>query len=532
MLRTLNTLLAIRTSSAANRFFYYVKRLPLVGGRVSDGVYSRLKLKKAASVVMLVLSLLWPFLTKIAYMGLLVYLPVALWGQTLPQEERLLLFYHIFAMLSFVVVSFSSATVLEPKREKYIAVKLMRMPAGRYMRTSLTYRYVLFFVSYVPALFLFASLLGATLWPCILLAVSVALWRVFVEFLHLKLFDKTGHVLIKNNAVVWLAIALGYAAAYLPILFRFAPPTGSLLVNVPATLAIAAAGLYATVRLARYRDYAGAVEAAAKRDDPLLNIGQMMADAQKNEVKTKESDFSPKALSSDKFNGKEGYAYLNALFFARHRSLVNKPLYVRLAIVGALAAIGVIFGIAYREHAAALDLGALVPYTAISMFALSVGERVCRAMFYNCDLSLLRYGFYRNAVPRHFRIRLARMLGLNLLTAAALGSALTLFALAAGVPMDRDLPLLWILILSFSVFYSVHHLFMYYIFQPYTTELNSKNPFYHVINSLVSSASGFSIIYRGPAQAFAIAILVLSLAYLTAALILVRKYGHRTFRVK
>lgn len=45
-------------------------------------------------------------------------------------------------------------------------------------------------------------------------------------------------------------------------------------------------------------------------------------------------------------------------------------------------------------------------------------------MFYNCDLSLLRYGFYRNAAYEHFRIRFGKVLGLNLSIAAALGVSL------------------------------------------------------------------------------------------------------------
>src|SRR5690606_5579598 len=101
----------------------------------------------------------------------------------------------------------------ETKREKYIAVKLMRMKPAAYMQASLGYKYCTYFIYYIPAMLLFTSLLKVPVLQGIGLAVSVTLWRVLCEYLHLKLFQKTGIVLIKNNLVVWLAIGLGYFAA-------------------------------------------------------------------------------------------------------------------------------------------------------------------------------------------------------------------------------------------------------------------------------------------------------------------------------
>ncbi|MDR6550732.1 hypothetical protein [Paenibacillus qinlingensis] len=116
--------------------------------------------------------------------------------------------------------------------------------------------------------------------------------------------------------------------------------------------------------------------------------------------------------------------------------------------------------------------------------------------------------------------------------AAALGVALTLIILVAGAAVNLELLLLWGCLLVLSVFFSIHHLFMYYIFQPYSTELNVKNPIFYIVNLLVSTASGISIGVKAPALPFTAAVMIVTLVYLTAALILVRRFGHRTFRVK
>ena len=39
--------------------------------------------------------------------------------------------------------------------------------------------------------------------------------------------------------------------------------------------------------------------------------------------------------------------------------------------------------------------------------------------------------------------------------------------------------------LSLAVFFSVHPLFLYYIFQPYTAQLAVKNPFFGILNWVV-----------------------------------------------
>lgn len=55
------------------------------------------------------------------------------------------------------------------------------------------------------------------------------------------------------------AIVLGYALAYLPLLSDRVPPTETVLLSLPACLVIAAGGLLAAVKLARYSGYREAV---------------------------------------------------------------------------------------------------------------------------------------------------------------------------------------------------------------------------------------------------------------------------------
>lgn len=534
MLRTFRTLFFIRTSSTVNRLIYYAQRLPLVGRAIKDTQYANLEGKKTIAVIAFLLQIVWGFANKLAFLGLMVYLPVVVWNGASSQEERLSLFLHLLLLLSFVVASVASATVLETKREKYIAVKLMRMKPAAYMQAALGYRYCSYFVYYLPAMLLFTSLLDVSVLQGLGLAVSVTLWRVLCEYVHLKLFQQTGIVLIKNNAVVWLTIGLGYGVAYAPFILNWSPSSGDFLLQWPVTVVIAVLGIIAAVQLKRYSDYRTAVDASTKRDDPLLDLGKMFSEANKTHVKSKDIDFTRVDGQANAFKSREGYAYLNALFFARHRSLILRPLWNRSAIIVALGGFGVAFALLNADKASSLaaQWSSGIPWLIWIMSFLSIGERACKALFYNCDLSLMRYSFYRNDAGRHFRQRLTRICGLNLTLAAALGAALTGFALAAGGVPSGQLLLTLVCVFALSVFFSIHHLFLYYILQPYSTELNVKNPFFFLANLIVSLAFILALVLGADATGLSIATVAITLAYFVAALMLVKRVGPRTFRVK
>ncbi|MHA6480675.1 hypothetical protein ACX1C1_01855 [Paenibacillus sp. strain BS8-2] len=536
MLSMFRTLLAIRTSIGANLLLYYVQKLPFAGKLIKNSVYSNLELKRVISVVALLLTWLWGFILRFAYVGLLLYLPVVvIAGDGWTQEQRLGQFLYMFFIISYIIAAVSGASALEPKREKYIAVKLMRLSPAKYMRSTMVYRYVTFGIFMLPAMLVCATLLGASVLEALMLTMMITSWRLLAEYGHLKLFEKTGMVLIKHTVIVWAVILVGYVAAYAPLFLDKLPLTGAFMLKLPFFIVVVLAGAYAAVRLLGYSHYREAVDAATKRDDPLLNIGVMMSDAQKKSVASKDGDYNLRLDREDWKGKKEGHAYLNALFFLRHRSLISNPVRQRLAIIGAFGVAGALLMTLLRERMEQLDwsLEQILPYLVLTMYFFSVGEKICKAMFYNCDLSLMRYGFYRSAAYQHFMIRLGKIAGWNLLIAAAMGLSLTAVGAAAGVVrFDAELLILWISVITLSQFYTIHHLFMYYFFQPYSTELNVKNPLYFVANMGVSLLSGLSIIWSGAAVPFMVVIVLATLLYLAAALVLVRKFGSRTFRVK
>src|SRR5690606_8133753 len=117
----------------------------------------------------------------------------------------------------------------------------------------------------------------------------------------------------------------------------------------------------------------------------------------KSTVQAKEEDYDL-SLSKDRgLRRREGYAYLNALFFARHRSLITQPVNKRLAIIAGVAAVGIAVILTVDSELIAqvvAKLGNGLPFLPVLMSMFAVGERASRAMYYHCDANLMRYSFY------------------------------------------------------------------------------------------------------------------------------------------
>ncbi|MFS0725974.1 hypothetical protein [Paenibacillus sp. 1P07SE] len=540
VLNTIARLWQLQTVTLANRLIYYAQRLPLLGRRVSERAYAAVRAKRLAGSVAVGLRILGGLLESFLYIGLMLALPLQIWADGWTAGEQQALFVHMYFCISVLMAAVSSAKVLEPSKMKYTAVRLMRMVPTRYMRAVLIYRYGTFFLYQSLAMAVIGSGWGITLAQGLLLVGAVTMWRVASEWLHLALFRRSGIILVKKTGIVILVMVLTFAAAYLPLTPLSAVPLfGAMLLGQSLVLALLIlAGLVAGYGLLKKVDYTDPVQAATKRDDPLLNMEQLIADAQQKSVQANDLDYNaPLTLPlSDREgggSGKQGYAYIHQIFVARHGSLIRTPFRKRLGVLGGLGVVLACLALLFADTLDVASIEAYVPFVILAMFYLTMGDQLCKVLFYHCDMPLLRYPFYRKGAVQHFRLRLGRLLGMNVLIGAGLAAVLSVFILiVSGGQVPGVLLPLWILTLALAVFFSVHHLLLYYLLQPYTTELNTKNPFFILLNSLVSL--GFvGVMVLGPALwALTVVVALLSIVYLCSALPLVSRYAPSCFRVK
>ena len=104
--------------------------------------------------------------------------------------------------------------------------------------------------------------------------------------------------------------------------------------------------------------------------------------------------------------------------------------------------------------------------------------------------------------------------------------------LAAGAPLTGALALFCLAVLSLAVFFSVHPLFLYYIFQPYTAQLAVKNPFFGILNWVVYFLCWMCLQIKQPTSVFTLLVVACTVAYSAVALAVVWNRAEKTFRIK
>ena len=525
-----------------NSFFYYFRRLWLVGRLMPETIYANTALKKVLSYVAVAVQQLSGFFSKPLYLLLFVWLP-AVWLQARQPQmagQQFALFVSILFFLNCMVGPFGDSTVFSVTREKVTFLKYMRVSARRYIQAALLLRYVPFLAYYLFWLVVAACLLGAG--P----AAGVALWLVFAAFRMLGeaaqvyLYDKTGRVLSRSTAYELALIALGLAGAYLPAALGMHWPValaGVLLhpAFVAVCVLVGAACAYYVVW--GYRGYERKLPRAMDLNFLLSTMLKASSAASAKDVEVKERDAKLQAGQYARLQKLKGYDYLNALFFARHRRQLLRPVWYRLAAAALAFAAAAALRISSPELAAALsrNLTAMLPSFVFIMYSITVADKSCRAMFYNCDKDLLRYAWYRKpkVILRSFGIRLRRVALYNGLVAGALCLAAAGFCLISGTGIfTADLALFCAALLLLSLLFTAHHLCLYYIFQPYSESLKTKNPLFSGIHAAMYLLCFACLQIEVGGSFFTAVLLGFTVLYIAAALVLVYFRAPRSFRIK
>lgn len=87
-------------------------------------------------------------------------------------------------------------------------------------------------------------------------------------------------------------------------------------------------------------------------------------------------------------------------------------------------------------------------------------------------------------------------------------------------------------IIFLSCFFSIHHLVLYYVIQPYTATLKVKSPLFSIINSLMYIGCYMCLKLDVISYLFSVGIIVFTVVYMIIALITVYKVAPRTFKLR
>ncbi|MDO5026729.1 MAG: hypothetical protein Q4E50_02735 [Tissierellia bacterium] len=237
----------------------------------------------------------------------------------------------------------------------------------------------------------------------------------------------------------------------------------------------------------------------------------------------------------------EGYFLLNELFFQRHRRLIFRPIIIKTLICLAVC-VGVIiasFYLTLEDGSINADVFIEVifknmpSYLPFAGYLIFYNQSITRIMFINCDQAFLQYDFYKRPkdLLEMFRLRLMKLLLWNSLP------MLVILALMLGLKLNFNLDGTMVFtsmlqIISLWVFFSLHTLFVYYVFQPYNDKYEHKSPAYMIVNFLIYVISYATMMLKPQGPLVGPISIGLATAYIVIALILVYRVSPRTFKVR
>lgn len=542
MTKTLKQIINMKADLWVNAFFFYFRRLWLIGKWMPEAIYKNYELKKVLAVFAVIFQQFKAFFGKPIYLLAALGLPFLMMGESSPElkEQGFVYMVQIVFFLNCLQGAFGDSQIFTVTRDKITCIKYLHMNSRTYLQGFLAFKYIPFFLYFLPWILLASWILGGSVLQGFFVWLMLFSFRMMSEALHLVIFDRTGKVISRNAFYGILLSVSSFAGAYGPILFKWNFTFGDILIHPACVALYTALGIFCFWYITK--GYAG-YEAKFHRslDMNFLLSNMMKASSGSNpswkEVEVKEKDVNISETDKEKVKSAKGYTYLNAMFFARHRRQLVKPVYYRLLIVGAaLLAVTVLFFL-NRETAVKMsrNLTGVLPFFVYIMYFMTVADKASRAMFYNCDKDMLHYAYYRNpgTILKNFRIRLLRVSVYDLIIAGALCLAAAAFCLLCGTPvLTMDFLLFCAAILLLSILFTAHHLCLYYIFQPYSESLQVKNPFYSVINGVMYFLCFLCLQIDVGGLMFTSFVLAFTIIYIVGALILVYRMAPKTFRVK
>lgn len=523
MINTFLRAFKLQSTYRTNTLIYIVKKTPGIGKLIPDTVYSSKSIKGITQVVGIISELLQIAITKPLYVLLMMALPI-LW---LKPENNISAMVHVFVMLTLAGAVFNSQ-LFNPTKDKYYALILLKINARKYTVSQYVFNLFKGFAGIMIGCFISSIFLPLPLYFCLAMPMFFLSVKIVSGATLLLYTQKSRKVYNENkpSAMHWVVGIGFFIAAYGFMKFPLPQPVFWIFFATLAALAIPS-----FIYIFKFKEYKRIYRNLLIKDNIIFNVNEFAANANVETYNKKIN--KEKEVSSNK----SGYAYFHELFIKRHSKLIygssrNTAIVLSVVFVCAIAAMLMNGSIGVKINPI---LQNILPWVAFSMIFINKGQTITVAMFANCDRCMLHYSFYRNpkSILQLFTLRLKTLVISNMPSAFIMAIGLTvLLFLSGGTEQVWNYVILFFTVICLSVFFSVHYLTLYYLFQPYTEEMKVKNIPYTLINSTVSIILYVIIQFKVSIAIFGLVTIISTMIYVVIALILTYALAHKTFRLR
>ena len=519
MLKTLRISWDIQQTYRVNSILYSLKQTPLVKQILPAYPYRVHGLKVFAGI----LSLIWNILK--LFGGKALYFVIFLgWAGGLtpsfPAED-----VYLYRLLLLTVIgTIINTSFADPSYQRYYAVTLLRMNAKSYTLSHFWAGLVKNFVGFLPFSLLFGSGNGVPLWINLLLPLCIIGGKTAEMALELWRFERYNGAVKERNMVRWCIAAAILAAVYgLPMAGYILPGA----VSMGLLIAMIPLGMVGVWKILHFKAY-------RQLNQQVLTQFFDGMDTASHQAQTNTHNLISEAVGIT--SHKKGFEYLNDLFVKRHRRLLWKATWIISGVCGVLVlagAVGLMLFPAIRPKVQFVILNTL-PFWSFILYFINRGTSFTRALFINCDHSLLTYSFYKQpkTVLTLFRIRLWEICKVNAVPALVIGLGLDGFLFLSGGGTWTEYLVIPVTILSMNLFFSTHYLTLYYLLQPFNAGTEIKSGTYQVLTGATYFFCYLLMQAEMPAMLFGLMCIGFCLLYSIMACALVYRFAPKTFRIR
>ena len=521
---------------SVNGFFYYLRKLPLVGQSIPESIFKSYSFKSALFLFLHIFSIPSRFLVKGIWLTIYSCI-AAFWIKLLSNNQ--LDFWQIpsdtwllgFSMwMVFVGYTYRFGKGFEPSiaKSKREFMRNFGLSQSSFLQSQLFIEPIITSLSYLPALLIFSSLSGNWLYlPLGLLTIPAGSFTG--QALNRWFFNR--RILSgRNSWQSWVILGTGLAAIASLILLRNHLSPIFLLPVLACQVLLIWFGYGYLKQQTNHLDYLYYCM------DQSLQMDKKIFEMTKGNEYTRQGLQMQAKLSIE--TGKDlthlsGMTYLNALLFDRYKKVLYKK--VRnwvLSLVVILVALE-----AFRYYLEPFELTEAVllqclPFSFMIMYIASSGKVVAQMVFVNCDISMLHYPFYREAktIIAGFNYRFWQICKLNLIFACSL--FLTIMVLGRFAFSMETILLTALLLISLTALFSFHDLFIYYILQPFTKDMEVINPVYKFLSGALYWVAYLNIKLDLGSHLYILLISLAMIAYVSIGYWILLKKAPQTFRLK
>ncbi|MGU7888707.1 hypothetical protein ACS6YU_09900 [Streptococcus suis] len=519
-----------------NGFFYYLRKLPLVGQSIPESIFKSYSFKSGLFLILHIISIPSRFLVKGIWLA--IYSCIAtFWIKLLSNNQ--LDFWQIpsdtwllgFSLwLVFVGYAYRFGKGFEPfiaKSEREF-MQNFGLSQSSFLQSQLFIEPIITSLSYLPALLIFSSLSGNWLYlPLGLLTIPAGSFTG--QALNRWFFNR--RILSRRNSwQSWVILGTGLAVIACLILFRNHLSLIFLLTVLVCQVLLIWFGYGYLKQQTNHLDYLYYCM------DQSLQMDKKIFELTKGNEYTRQGLQMQAKLSME--TGKDlthlsGMTYLNALLFDRYKNVLYKKVRDWILAVGVI----LVALEAFRYYLEPFELTDAVllrclPFSFMIMYIASSGKVVAQMVFVNCDISMLHYPFYREAktIIAGFNYRFWQTCKLNLIFASSL--FLTIMVLGRFAFSLETILLTALLLISLTALFSFHDLFIYYILQPFTKDMEVVNPVYKFLSGALYWVAYLNTQLDLGSHTYILLVSLAMIAYVSIGYWILLKKAPQTFRLK